>query len=92
MSEIPDLPKNLGKNSPSDGQPGNVVRFPAPPTAACTADDPTTQLIEALFAGYRTAIAAYQRAPTSARWRELRRSFLCWHTAFVAECEGGGKT
>ena len=77
---------------PNNGKPGNVVRFPAPPTAACTADDPTTQLLESLFAGYRASITAYWCAPNTARWRELRRAFLCWHTAFVAECEGGGKT
>ena len=71
---------------PNDGQLGNVIRFPEPPIDARTADDPTTQLIEAFFAGYRIAVAAYQHAPTSARWRELKRSFACWHTAFIAEC------
>ena len=73
---------------PNDGQLGIVIRFPEPAIDARTATDPTSQLIESLFAGYRTAVAAYQRAPTSARWRELKRSFLCWRTAFLAECEG----
>ena len=82
----------MTRQPPNDGQPGNVVRFPAPPTAACAADDPTTQLIESLFAGYRAAITAYQRTPNSARWIELKQSFLCWRTAFLAECVGGEET
>ena len=77
-----------------DGRPENVVQFPVTPiiaTRECAAD-PTSQLIEALFSGYRAAIAAYQSAPTSARWRELKQSFLCWRTAFLAECVGGEET
>ncbi len=72
---------------PNDGQPGNVFQLPATPIIAARecAADPTSHLIESLFAGYRAAIAAYQRAPTSARWRELKRSFLSWRTAFLAE-------
>ena len=71
---------------PADTLPSSVIQFPASMIAAreC-ADDPTTQLIESLFAGYQIAVGAYQRAPTSARWRELKQSFACWHTAFLAE-------
>ena len=82
----------MTRTPPNNGRPGNVFPFPVTPIIAARecATDPTTQLIEALFAGYRAAIAAYQRAPTSSRWIELQRSFLCWHTAFIAECESEG--
>ena len=71
-------------------RPENVLQFPVTPTIAARecAADPTSQLLESLFAGYRIAITAYQRAPTSARWCELKRSFACWHTAFLTECRG----
>ena len=84
----------ISEHPPNDGMPGNVLQFPAAPIVAARdcADDPTSQLIESLFSVYRASITAYWCAPSTARWRELRRSFLCWHTAFVAECEGGGKT
>jgi len=81
----------MTRQPPNDSLPGNVYRFPAPPIEARTSDDPTTQLIEALFSGYRIAVAAYHSAPTSTRWRDLKRSFACWQTAFLAECGGTPK-
>ena len=80
----------MSRPPPNDGQPGSIFPFPAlPADVRERTDDPTMQLLESLFAGYQTAVAAYQREPTPASWCELKRSYTCWRTAFDAECDGG---
>ena len=67
---------------PSDGQPGNVVRIPVPPTVDGPADP-----VERLFASYRAAFVRYERVPTAERWRVAMNAFVTFNVAFIAECE-----